>query len=76
MIRFFNGKAFLVGLAIGLAFVYFVPFAAKKIVFYPTPDNSDNTQYRDKAGVCFNITPYKVSCPKNKLKINKIPAQQ
>jgi hypothetical protein len=47
----------------------------RKIYVYPTPDNVDLLQYKDKAGNCFSYREREVSCPTNPNKISKIPVQ-
>jgi hypothetical protein len=43
---------------------------------YPTPENVQHIQYRDKADNCFSIKENEVSCPGNEKDIQKIPVQQ
>lgn len=75
MLRFVNFPAFLVSLAIGLVFVYLSAPTHGVIHVYPTPDNANKVQYRDKAGVCFRFDPVATQCPENSLLIKKIPMQ-
>jgi hypothetical protein len=47
----------------------------RTIYVYPTPDNVDTIQYKDATGTCFAVKQDKISCPKDDLKISKLPAQ-
>ena len=47
----------------------------RKILVYPTPENIDLLQYRDKTGSCFHFKQNEVTCPNNPSKISKIPVQ-
>ena len=75
MLRFINPTAFLVGLAIGLAFVYLSAPTHNVIMVYPTPENVDRIQYKDKAGVCFQFQTVETNCPDDASKIKHIPVQ-
>jgi hypothetical protein len=73
--KFINFPVFLISLAIGLFAVYITMPDKRKIFVYPTPDNYDILQYRDKADACFSFSEKQVDCPKDESKISKIPAQ-
>ena len=47
----------------------------RKIYVYPTPENADVLQYRDKTGNCFSIKQKEVKCPANANDIAKVPSQ-
>lgn len=67
--------AFLISLAFGIFAVYIFLPDMRKIYVYPTPENVDILQYRDKTGHCFKFEQKEVSCPKNENDISKIPVQ-
>ena len=48
---------------------------SRKIYVYPTPENVDKIQYRDKTNTCFSMKQTEVQCPKDESKITKIKAQ-
>jgi hypothetical protein len=73
--RFINMYIFLASLAIGLFFVYIFDAEDKRIMVYPTKENIELIQYRDKAGNCFAAKQEKVVCPANKGDISQIPMQ-
>ncbi len=50
--NFFNIKAFLISFAIGLFYIYISNPSTKKITVYPTIDNHNIFQFRDKADNC------------------------
>ena len=45
------------------------------IKVYPSPENAQILQYKDKADHCFSIEEKEVACPADKSKIKKIPIQ-
>ena len=47
----------------------------RKIYVYPTPENIDVLQYKDKTDTCFQFKQNEVDCPKNDSEITKIPVQ-
>jgi len=73
--RFINFAIFLISLALGLLFVYLSNPDVKKIIVYPTPDNVDSIQYKDKTGNCFKAQSNEITCPNDKSKIFDIPLQ-
>jgi hypothetical protein len=75
LLKFINIPVFLVSLAVGLFFVYVYSDDKRKIYVYPTPDNVDTIQYKDKTGTCFEFKDSKVGCPQKESEISKIPAQ-
>jgi len=73
--KFINMYIFLASLAIGLFFVYIFDAEDKRIMVYPTKENIELIQYRDKTGNCFSAKQEKVVCPANKSDISQIPMQ-
>ena len=73
--KFINIPIFIASLAIGLLFVYIFNPDKRKIYIYPTPDNVDTIQYKDKTDTCFEFKENKVVCPEKESEISKIPAQ-
>lgn len=76
MLRFFDGRAFLVGMAVGLGIGYMMPPLSTKVTLHPTPDNAGDVLFRDRAGVCFGFSPKEVSCPSDSTSVHRIQAQQ
>lgn len=74
--RFIDFRIFFISLAIGLFFVYLYRPESTIIYVYPTPENVDKIQYKDHIGNCFEFDAEKVTCPKDKSKINTIPSQE
>jgi hypothetical protein len=70
-----NIPIFLISLIIGLFLVYITAPYSRTIYVYPTPENTELLQYRDKTNNCFNIIQKEVTCPKNESDITEIPAQ-
>ena len=75
MFKYINAKAFLISLFIGLFAVYITMPDLRIIRVYPTPDNAQIIQYKDKANNCFSIKEREVECPSNIEEISKIPVQ-
>jgi len=73
--KYINVPVFIVSLAFGLFAVYINSDDIRKIYVYPTPENVDLMQYRDKTGTCFNYKQTKMTCPQNEADIAKVPAQ-
>ncbi len=71
--RYLNLKWFLVSLAIGLFYIYIAEEYKTTIFIYPTPDNLNQYQFRDKTDNCFGYDLKKVECP---IHVNHIPIQR
>ena len=67
---------FIISLAIGLFITYAIAPKPDIIYVYPTPDNVDKIQYKDKSGSCFGFTYKEVSCPNDKSAIQQYPLQE
>lgn len=76
MFKFINIKIFLISLFVGLFFVYLSAPPVNVIFVYPTPENIDSVQYKDKADNCFTFDAMEITCPDNKNSIKKIPIQE
>jgi len=75
MFKYINFKIFLISLAFGLFAVYMTAPDMRKIYVYPTPDNIDIIQYKDKSDTCFSFNQTEVNCPRDTNKITIIPMQ-
>jgi len=73
--KYVNIPIFLISLAFGIFAVYVTMPDTRTIYVYPTPDNINALQYRDKANHCFSIKQKEVKCPANSSMISKIPPQ-
>jgi hypothetical protein len=73
--KYINLPLFLVSLAFGLFAVYITMPDTRKIYVYPTPENVDILQYKDRTDSCFSFRQTLVECPADESKISKIPAQ-
>ena len=72
-LKFISIPIFLVSFAFGIFAVYIYEPENKKIMVYPSPDNIDYIQYKDKANNCFQFKEKKLStCPAN---ASRIPIQ-
>ncbi len=73
--KYINIPVFLITLAIGLFFVYLGTSDMRKIYVYPTPENIDILQYKDKTDSCFKFNQVEIACPEDASQISKIPVQ-
>jgi hypothetical protein len=55
--------------------IYITMPDTRKIMVYPSPDNVDIIQYKDKAGNCFHFKEIKMQCPAKESDISKTPLQ-
>lgn len=74
--KYISLKVFFVSLALGLLFVYLSTPSPTVIYVYPTPDNVDRVEYKDKASNCFRFKASEVKCPSDANLIKKIPVQK
>jgi hypothetical protein len=65
----------LLGLFIGMFFVYILKPTASVIYKYPTMDNAGKVVYQDRNGVCFKYHADTVDCDKNEGRIVAFPLQ-
>lgn len=76
LLKFINIPVFIISFAIGIFAVYITTAQeTRKIYVYPTHENANILQYKDKTDTCFSIVEEDVSCPENPKKISKIPVQ-
>jgi hypothetical protein len=73
--KFLNIPVFILSLIFGIFAVYLFNPDTRKIYVYPTPENVDILQHRDKTGQCFKYHQTEVSCPANESEISLIPIQ-
>jgi len=74
--KFVSLPVFLISVAIGLFFVYLSQPSPTTIYVYPTPDNINKVQYKDKADNCFQFETQEVRCHSDKTTIKPIPVQK
>lgn len=75
LFKYIDFRVFFISLIFGLFAVYITAPDKRKIYVYPTPENIDVLQYKDKSDTCFSLSKKEVSCPKNQSEITKIPLQ-
>jgi hypothetical protein len=73
--KYINFPVFLISLAFGIFAVYITLPDTRKIIVYPTPENVNLLQYKDKADTCFTFKQKEVKCPTSESEITRIPAQ-
>ena len=67
-----NIPVFLFSFTIGLLYMYFIAQDNKEVIVYPTEDNKDLFQFRDKVGNCFQLQHSIVKCSND---VDIIPPQ-
>ena len=73
--KYINFPIFLISFCIGVFFVYITMPDMRKIYVYPTPENINVLQYKDKTDTCFSFQQKEVPCPKNEKDIFIISPQ-
>jgi hypothetical protein len=73
--RLFSLPLFLISLAMGLLFVYLSEPTPTVIYVYPTPDNVNEIEYKDRVGNCYTFQANEVNCPDDPNMIESIPIQ-
>ena len=66
---------FIISLSIGLLFVYLSTPPPTVIYVYPTPENINKVEYKDKADNCFKFESQEVNCPDDVSKIRSYQIQ-
>lgn len=74
--KFINVPVFIISLGIGLFVTYALAPKPDIIYVYPTPDNIDKIQYKDKGDTCFGFTYKEVSCPQDGAAIKQYSLQE
>jgi len=62
MLSAINIPVFLFSLIFGLLYMYFIAPVNKEIIVYPTDDNKDLFQFRDKINNCFQLQQSIIKC--------------
>jgi hypothetical protein len=73
--KYINIPVFIISLVLGMIAVYMTVPDTRMVYVYPTPENIDMLQYRDKTDTCFSFVQTEVKCPKDPKDISKIPVQ-
>ena len=73
--KFISLPVFLISLTVGSFFVYLTRSDPTVIYVYPTPDNINKVQYRDKADTCYQFDAEVVNCPLT-TPVKNIPLQK
>lgn len=73
--KYINIPVFVISLILGMIAVYYTVPDTRTVYVYPTPENVNMLQYKDKTDSCFAFQQKEVTCPKNTDEIAKIPVQ-
>lgn len=71
--KYLDMKLFIISLSVGLLYIYIAEEYKKVIYIYPTPQNVNKYQYKDKSNECFSYSLKEMKCP---TKYNEIPIQR
>ena len=75
MFKFIDFRIFLISLAIGLFYIYISGDNKKVLIIYPTPDNINEYQYKDKTNNCFSYELNEVKCPTDSNLLHNVKIQ-
>ena len=64
-VSYINLPVFLITFLIGIVLVYFTAPDSKIVTVYPTSDNQNMFQFRDKANNCFKLNQDITKCTKD-----------
>ena len=73
--NYIDFRIFILSLAFGLFLVYIYEPTPTVIYVYPTPDNVNRLQVKDKANNCYHFQSNEIVCPDDPNKITIIPMQ-
>ena len=70
-----NPIAFIVSFLLGMIYCYYMKPPKRIMYKHPTPNNINNTIYRNNHDQCYKYTMEEVNCPENEKAISEIPVQ-
>ena len=73
--KYIDFRLFLISLAFGLLLVYVYQPRPTIIYVYPTPENVNRLQFKDKTNNCYHFKANEVKCPSDTSQIHTIPVQ-
>lgn len=75
LLKFISIPVFIISFALGILLVYVLGPEQNIVYIYPTPENIDKVQWKDKAENCYTWNQQEVTCPDNVEDIQSIPIQ-
>ena len=75
LFKYISMPIFIISLSLGILYVYLLNPSPNIIYVYPTPDNVNKIEYKDKADNCYQFSSTEVSCV-NTEDIKTIPIQK
>ena len=76
MFKCIDFRIFFISFAIGIFYIYISDDYKKIIVLHPTPDNTEQYQYKDKSNNCFSYEMKETKCPTDLNLIQNIQIQK
>ena len=73
--KYLSIPLFIISFIVGMLYIYLSNPPTRQILIYPTIDNANTFQYKDKAQNCFTFIPHEKKCPFMSNSIKKIPIQ-
>lgn len=73
--KYISIPIFIISFIIGMVYIYMSNPPTRSILIYPTVDNNNKFQYKDKADNCFNFAAKEEKCPFNPGTLKTIPIQ-
>lgn len=75
MFKYIDFRIFFVSLAIGIFYIYISEEYKQTIIIYPTPDNKEQLQFKDKTDNCFEYDMKDIVCPSDEKLYHTIKVQ-
>lgn len=75
MFKYISLPAFILSFALGVFYIYMSLPTRRVVTVYPTQDNTDHFNFKDKAHNCFRFEQKEKICPANDDALKTIPMQ-
>ena len=62
VLKYIDSSYFLISLSVGIFLVYILSYQPLVIMRFPTPDNENDTIYKDKNETCYKYQSKEVDC--------------
>ena len=76
LFKYIDFKIFIIALSIGIFYTYVMDGDKEVIVLYPTPENIQEFQYKDKTNNCYTYDLNEVDCPDDENKYQTVKIQK
>ena len=73
--KYISLPVFIISFILGMIYIYISAPPTRNILIYPTVDNVNKFQYKDKAENCFTFIAKEENCPYITSSLKKVPIQ-